>query len=414
MPLAITGTRWDDETVGVRVEGGTIAALGPDVVAAPGDEVIDGTGLALVAGLVNGHTHAAMTLLRGFGDDLPLQQWLESVIWPAEARVTADDVYWGTRLACIEMVRSGTTRFWDMYFHSVEVGRAVADAGLRATVSQVVLEAPGAPVEVGIAAAPDALDAIAATGPRITPSLGPHSIYAVGDDALRTIAELSATRGLPVQIHLSETEAEVRDCLDAHGCRPAEHLDALGLLTERTVLAHGVWLDRAELDLVAARGATVVTNPASNMKLAVGRAFPYPDAAAAGVRVGLGTDGAASNNSLDLLADLKLLALLQKHAAQDAAVLPAPDAWAVATGANGPLLGGTPIAVGAPADFALVDLRATELAPGPLVPNLVYAASGAVVHTVVVDGRVLMHDRAIEGEDEVRGRALECARRVRG
>jgi 5-methylthioadenosine/S-adenosylhomocysteine deaminase len=414
MALTITGVQLPDARCGgARVAGGAIVALGPGVEAEPGDDTIDGAGLALVPGLVNGHTHSAMTLLRGFGDDLPLQQWLETVIWPAEALLTPDDVYWGTRLACVEMIRTGTTRCWDMYFAATDVARAFDDAGMRATVSQVVLEAPGAPVEVGVAAAPDALDALAAAGARITPSLGPHSIYAVGDAALAELAALVTARGVPLQIHLAETQHEVLDCIDAHGCRPAQHLDRLGLLTDRTVLAHGVWLDEEELELIAERGATVVTNPASNMKLAVGRAFPYPEATAAGVAIGIGTDGAASNNSLDLLADLKLLALLQKHAAEDPAVLPAADAWEIATGARAPGLGATPVAVGEPADFLLVDLDAVALTPGPLVPNLVYAASGAVVHTVVVDGRVLMRDRVVAGEEEVRARALECAARVR-
>jgi len=333
MPLTITGATLDGNTVGLRADGGTIAAVGPEVQAEPGDEILDGRGRALVPGCVNGHTHAAMTLLRGFGDDMPLRQWLEECIWPAEARLTDEDVYWGTRLACLAMLRSGTTRFWDMYFFGPAVARAVVDSGLRATVSQGILEVPGAPAHVAIDAAVDGLDALAAAGPRVTPGLGPHSIYAVGERTLARVAELSTIRGVPVQIHLSETQHEVLDCIDAHGVRPAHHLDRLGLLTERTVLAHGVWLDDDELALVAARGATVVTNPVSNMKLAVGRAFPYPKAVAAGVRIGLGTDGAASNNSLDLFVDLKMLALLQKHAHGDPSVLPAGDAWAIATGA---------------------------------------------------------------------------------
>ena len=218
---------------------------------------------------------------------------------------------------------------------------------------------------------------------------------------------------MPVQIHLSETEAEVRDCVAAHGCRPAEYLDRLGLLTEHTVLAHGVWLDADELALVAARGATVVTNPASNMKLAVGRAFPYPAARAAGVPIGLGTDGAASNNALDLLSELKLLTLLQKHTAVDAAVLPAAEAWDVVTGAAAPRLGGTPLEVGAPADFVLVDARRPELSPASLVDALVYSGSGSAVRTVVVAGEVLMRERRVDGEDEIRERAAAAAHRVR-
>jgi 5-methylthioadenosine/S-adenosylhomocysteine deaminase len=179
------------------------------------------------------------------------------------------------------------------------------------------------------------------------------------------------------------------------------------------VLAHGVWLDDDELALVAERGATIVTNPVSNMKLAVGRAFPYARARAAGIAVGIGTDGAASNNSLDLLADMKVLALLQKHADRDPSVLPASEAWNLASGALAPRLGGTPVAVGQRADFLLVDRAQTELTPGPLVEALVYATSSGAVDTVVVDGRVLMRHRRVDGEDEIRERAAEAARRVR-
>jgi 5-methylthioadenosine/S-adenosylhomocysteine deaminase len=411
--LTITDVRRNGEACAVRCEDGRIVALGPEAAAAPGDDVVDGRGLALVAGLVNGHTHAAMTLLRGSGDDLPLMQWLQQLVWPAEARLTGDDVYWGTRLACIEMIRSGTVRFWDMYWHSADTARAVVDSGLRAAVSQVVLDGDDVPPEAGIDRADDGVAALAEHGSRVTPSLGPHAIYTVSTASLRRIAEISAARDVPVQIHLSETEHEVVECLDAHGMRPAHYLDSLGLLDERTLLAHGVWLDEAELDLVATRGATVVTNPVSNMKLAVGRAFPYPAARSAGVPLGLGTDGAASNDSLDLLQDVKVLALLQKHETRDPSTLPAADAWELVTGRDSSLLGGTAVEVGAPADFLLVDTHVPELTAAPLDIGLVYSATGAVVDTVVVDGRVLMRARRIEGEEEVRARASEAARRVR-
>jgi 5-methylthioadenosine/S-adenosylhomocysteine deaminase len=412
--LCVTDVVLDDETVGLRAVGDVIVALGPEVVAEPGDTELAGHGQALIPGLVNGHGHAAMTLLRGQGDDLPLMPWLETCIWPAEARLTRDDVYWGTRLACLEMIRAGTTHFWDMYWFQFEVAQAVVDSGMRATVSQVFLSFDGAPDEARPEAASDGLDRLGGFGSLVTPSLGPHAIYTVDEPTLRFVAELAAERDVPVQIHLSETEDEVHDCLAAHGCRPAVQLDRLGLLTDRTVLAHGVWLDAAELELVAARGATVVTNPVSNMKLAVGRAFPYPAARAAGIPIGLGTDGAASNNSLDLLTEVKMLALLQKHTAADAAVLPASEAWTIVTGAAAPRLGGTPLAVGAPADFALVDARTPELSPAPLVDGLVYSGSGAAVQTVVVAGTVVMRDRHVDGEDEIRDRAAAAATRVRG
>jgi 5-methylthioadenosine/S-adenosylhomocysteine deaminase len=413
VPLTVTGAVLDGEAVGVRCVDGRIAAIGPDVAPEPGDETIAGGGAPLVAPLVNGHTHAAMTLFRGSGGDLPLMPWLREKIWPIEARLEADDVYWGARLACAEMTRSGTTRFWDMYWHPEATARAVADAGLSAAIGAPLFDHDGDAAGMRERAL-RSLEHLAGLGPAITPALAPHSIYTVSESSLRWIAELSGERALPVQIHLAETEQEVAECLAAHGLRPAAYLDDLGLLSERTVLAHGVWLDAEELELVATRGATVVTNPAANMKLAVGGVFPYPAARRAGVAVGLGSDGAGSNDSLDLLADLKLFALAQKHAAADATAVAAEEAWAIATGARAPLLRGEgePLSAGAAADFLLLDPRSPELAIGELASNLVYAASGAAVGTTVVGGEVLMRGGEPPGLEEIVARASERARRL--
>jgi 5-methylthioadenosine/S-adenosylhomocysteine deaminase len=412
--LAVTGATLDAQPVGLRAERGRIVDVGPGVGPRSGDDVVVGDGMALVPGLVNGHTHAAMTLFRGYGDDLPLMEWLERRIWPAEARLTADDVYWGTRLACVEMIRSGTVRFWDMYWQPGATARAVDDAGVRATIGGPLIDA----LDPGRAGAlRDALrqhlDELAGSGPRVDAALAPHSIYAVSEQSLRWIGEQASERELPVHIHLSETNEEVEQCVAAHGDRPAAYLDRLGVLGPRTVLAHGVWFDDDERALVAQRGATVVTNPVSNLKLAVGGVFGYGEARDHGIPVGLGTDGASSNNSLDLLQDVKVFALLQKHAARDPAVVPAAEAWAVATGARAPLLGQSGrLAVGEPADFLLVRTTAPELSLGDFTAGLVYSATGAVVDTTVVDGRVLMRGGVVEGEDEVRERAVAQARRL--
>ncbi len=411
MTLAVTDALMDGARVGVRCEGGAIAAIGPEITPAPGDEAIDAAGAHLVPPLVNGHTHAAMTLFRGSGGDLPLMPWLEEKIWPVEAKLDDEDVYWGARLACAEMLRSGTTRFWDMYWQPGATARAVADSGIRAAIGAPLFDLNGSPEQLREAAR-RGLEALSGYGPEITPALAPHAIYTVSEESLRWIGELSAERDLPVQIHLSETEQEVQGCLAEHGERPAFYLDRLGLLSERTVLAHGVWLDPDELALFAERGATVVTNPVANMKLAVGGVFPHPAAKAAGVAVGLGTDGAGSNDSLDLLADLKTFALAQKHAAGDPTAIDAAEAWAVATGARAPRLGATPLEPGAPADFLLLRPDSPELGVGDLTADLVYAASGSVVDTTVVGGRVLMRGGVVEGAAEVRERALAQAKRL--
>ena len=413
MSLAVTGARLDGELLGLRAEEGSIVALGPGVDPGPGDEVIDAAGMVLVPGLVNGHTHAAMTLFRGRGGDLPLMDWLENVVWPVEARVNADDVYWGARLACLEMIRSGTVRFWDGYWHPGATARAVEDAGLRATIGAPLIDVGAAAGEEGLReVAERSLEQIGEARELIAPALAPHSIYTVSESSLRWVAEAAAERRLPVHIHLSETEDEVARCLEAHGARPAAYLDRLGLLGPRTLLAHGVWLDQAELELIAARGATVVTNPVANLKLAVGRAFPYLAAREAGVHVGLGTDGAGSNDSLDLFGDMKTFALLHKHEARDPAAVSAVEAWEIATGRRSPLLAGGGLVQGRPADFLLLRSDAPELGLGDLTEGLVYAASGAVVDTTVVNGRILMRGGEVDGADEVVGRALERAERL--
>jgi 5-methylthioadenosine/S-adenosylhomocysteine deaminase len=403
-PLTVTGAVLDGETVGLRCVDGTIAALGADVASEAGDETIDAAGAPLVAPLVNGHTHAAMALFRGYGGDLPLMRWLREVVWPIEAKLEPKDVYWGARLACVEMVRTGTTRFWDMYWHPGATARAVADAGLRATIGGPLFDAEGGTEAMQELALRD-LDELADFGEGIDSALAPHAIYTVSESLLRWAGELAAERELPIQIHLSETEQEVDDCVEQHGVRPAAYLDRLGVLGERTVLAHGVWLDQAELELIAERGSTVVANPVANMKLAVGGIFPYPAAREAGVAVGLGTDGPGSNDSLDLLVDLKLFALSQRHTSGDPTVLPAEEAWRIAT-ANAVLR------VGAPADFLLLRTRSPELSLGDLYSDLVYAASGSIVDTTVVGGRVLMRGGEVPDSEEVVARAVERSLRL--
>jgi len=303
--------------------------------------------------------------------------------------------------------------FFDMYWQPAAVARAAEDAGLRATVGMPLFDDGDASrlpeVQRTVVTS---LDELAAFGPLITPSLTPHALYTVSAESLRYVAEVSVEHDLIVHIHLSETRHEVDEWLAAHGTRPATSADELGLLGPRTILAHGCHFDDTELELIAERGATIVTNPCSNLKLASGDAFPYPRAAAHGVAIGLGTDGAASNNSLDLLADLKVLALVQKHAAYDSTALPAGEALAIAQGRRSPLLGGRPLEVGAPADFLLIDTSLPEMNPGHLVDNLVYSASGSVVDTTVVAGEVLMRHRHIDGAAEVVAEARARAARL--
>jgi len=415
MGLTIIGASLEGVITNLRADDDIITAIGPDVAAQDGDTVIDAAGMPMIGGLINGHGHAGMTLFRGYGSDLQLREWLEQMIWPAEARLIEEDVYWGTRLAALEMIRSGTTHFYDMYWQPPAVARAAEDAGIRATVGAPLFDGNNA---AGLGALRDtaleSLEALARFGRLITPSLTPHALYTVSRESLEYVGQLARDRGVVVHTHLSETRREVDEWMAEHDERPAVFADRCGLLTEKTILAHGCSLDASELELIAERGSTIVTNPVSNLKLAGSEVFPYPMARARGVHVGIGTDGASSNNGLDLLADLKVFALIQKHAAQDPTVAPAHEALALAQGQHSPLLGGAPLQVGGPADFLLIDATQPELNPGPLVDNLIYSASGDVVDTTVIAGRVVMHHRHVEGADEVTTEARRCAHRLLG
>jgi 5-methylthioadenosine/S-adenosylhomocysteine deaminase len=412
MSLAVTGATLDGRAVVLRAADGLIAEVGEEVSARDGDDVLDGSGTAIVPGLVNAHTHAAMTLFRGFGDDLPLMEWLQTKIWPAEAKLEPDDVYWGARLACLEMIRSGTVGFWDMYWHPDATARAVVDSGLRARIAAPLIDTGG---KGPSSLREDAVESLRVLDgiERVDRALAPHAIYTVSEDSLRWIAEQASEHEVPIHMHLSETEGEVDDCVREHGARPAAYLDRTGALGPRTLLAHSVWLDEEELDLIAERGATVVNNPCANLKLAVGRVFDYPAMRSRGIGVGLGTDGPGSNNSLDLLQEVKYMSLLQKHEARDPSALPAGEAWEIATGRKAPLLGVSGrIEAGERADFLLVRAESPELAMGDLASDLVYAAAGSVVDATVVAGRVLMRGGIVEGAEEVLERAVERARRL--
>jgi 5-methylthioadenosine/S-adenosylhomocysteine deaminase len=438
MDLIIRGCALDGEVVEIGVEDGVIGFVRPvsgdqrpassdqgpgssDQWAADSGEgagrVVDGRGLHAFPALRNGHTHAAMTLFRGWGDDLPLMEWLRTHIWPAEEQMTADDVYHGTRLGVVEMIRSGTVYFNDMYWHADAVARAVDELGIRAHLGAVFID-HGDPEtsRKWRAEVERRIEEREALGPRLQVALAPHAIYTVSSENLEWLGERARSSDLLLHIHLSETREEVDECVAAHGVRPTHYLDRLGLLGPNLIAAHGVYLDAEELDLLAAAGATLVHNPTANLKLAVGGVFDYDAAKNAGVRVVLGTDGAGSNNNLDLLEEMKIAALVQKHRAQDPTSLPAHEALALTTTAPASAfrLGTGRIQPGQPADLILVDFSAASTQPlHDPVSALVYAAHGCAVHTTICDGRVLMHDRQLEVCDEAEV-VREASRAARG
>ncbi|MDD1706192.1 MAG: amidohydrolase family protein [Methanoregulaceae archaeon] len=416
--LLIEGALTGEGLIDIFVsEEGIIGAAGPDAgrkFRAKADYLIDGTRSVALPGLVNTHTHAAMTLLRGFADDMPLQQWLSEKIWPLEARLTGKDVYWGTRLACLEMIRSGTTTFQDMYFFMEEAARAVDAAGVRAVLAYGFIDLGSEEKrEHEIRATERFVTHIKALdNPRITAAAGPHAIYTVSEEGLSWLAGYSREEGIGIHIHLSETEQEVTDSVKAFGLRPPQILDRCGILTSRTVAAHCCWLDKGECELLGKRGVSVAYNPASNMKLAVNRAMPYHWLTEAGVNVSLGTDGCSSNNNLDMFEEMKTGALLQKFYWNSPTLLPASAMLSAATRGGAEALGtGTGIlAPGHPADIILLDRDIVCNTPlHSISSNAVYSCNGSAVTTVICQGRVLMRDRYIPGEDEVLRQASAAA-----
>jgi len=360
----------------------------------------------LIPGLVNLHTHAAMVLLRGIADDLPLKAWLTEHIWPAEARhVSPEFVEVGTLVASAEMLRGGTTCFHDMYFFPEAAARGAARAGIRAALGLVVLEFPTAyarDADEYFARGRDAAQALAGH-PLVRCAVAPHAPYTVSDRSFTRAADLAAELDVPVHLHVHETEDEVAESVREHGRRPLARLDALGVVTDRLVAAHGVHLTPDERDLLAARGAAVAHCPAANLKLASGFA-PVADLLARGVTVGIGTDGAASNNRVDLWSEIRLAALVAKAVARRADAVPAHQALAMLTrhAARALRLEDTlgSITPGKQADLVAVDLGAPELQPcfDP-VSHLIYAAGREHVTHVWVAGRPVVVDRVLQTVD---------------
>ncbi|MEW6387910.1 MAG: amidohydrolase [Thermodesulfobacteriota bacterium] len=391
----------------VAIQGSKIAALGQGPTRKslpPAREYLDAQGGLVMPGLVNTHTHAPMVWFRGLADDLFLKEWLNGFIFPAEAGwLDEEKVYNGTLLAAAEMLRGGITTVADGYFYETEVRRALAQAGLRAVVAQGVVDfpAPGVPdpkdnLKVAAAFLESGSDF---STDLITSTIFCHSPYACGPETLKQAKELTRARHLPFFIHLAETRQEVKEIQDKTGLRPAAYLDRLGLLDELTVAVHAVWLEPEEQDLLARRGVKVSHCPESNLKLAAGVA-PIPELLARGVTVGLGTDGAASNNNLDLWGEMSLAARLHKGWRGDPTLLPAPQVVALATREGAKVLGledriGT-LTPGKEADLIMVNLNQPHLTPlyAPC-SHLVYAARPADVQHVMVAGRWRMRDRQL-------------------
>ncbi|OYT55207.1 MAG: hypothetical protein B6U72_00200 [Candidatus Altiarchaeales archaeon ex4484_2] len=412
MTILIENVWLEGERKNIYVDGNRIGSLCSD--GSRDGEVIDGSNMAAIPGLINTHTHSAMTLFRGFGDDMLLHEWLEEKIWPVEVKLTEEDVYWGSKLACLEMIKSGTTCFNDQYWFMKGTARAVDDMGLRAFLAEAFIDLfDEEKADESRKKTMDFVEYVESMGnDRIKAALGPHSLYTVSEESLRWFREYSDERDLLIHFHLAETEKESRDCMEKHGKYPVEYLQDIGFLCDRLIAAHCVWLSREEMEVLARYGVKVSHNPVSNMKLSVGSFFNYRDLKASGVVVSLGTDGCASNNNLDLLEEMKFAAVGQKAFSNDPTALPAKKAFKMATlgGASSLRIKAGKIEEGKLADIVLVDLKKAALTPQHnLISNLVYSANGSCVDTVICNGRILMREGRVEGEEEILENAGEVA-----
>ena len=368
------------------------------------DETYDASGLAIVPSFFNTHTHASMTLLRGYADDLPLFPWLNDHIWPFEGKMRAEDIYAGAKLATLEMIRSGTTWFCDMYWMAEE-------AGIRATVGVTLMD------HLGEDEIERQLDFLAnwkdPTNGLISLAVAPHAVYTVSGELLQRCAEAAKANGQTLTLHVSETEKEVQDCIAAHGMSPVRWLDHLGVLGDNVIAAHVVHIDEEEAEILKERGVWIAHNPCSNMKLSSG-IFASDLLMKKGCRLTLGTDGTASNNNLDMREEMKFAALLAK-VRYTSETLPAGEIlqWATRNGAQAAGLNAGVIREGALADAVLLCLENERLVPNfNLTSNWVYSADTRAVHSVLCDGKFVMQNGVVEDADETIARARESVKSI--
>src|SRR5688572_10625577 len=414
------------------LQGGAVAIDGSDIVGVDtaaaigrqfrGRTTIDARGQVVLPGLINTHTHAPMVLYRGLADDLALAEWLEKYIFPAEAKtVSPEFVRAGTRLAALEMIQSGTTAYADMYYFEEEIAKETRTAGLRGVLGQTIIQFPVADAKTPAESLARAEKFITAFkgDPLITPAVAPHAMYTLDAGSLKAARALALKHGVPTIIHLAETQDESKNSQAAHKASPVGYLESLGFLGPGVLAAHGVWVSDSEIALLKSRGVGVAHNPESNMKLASGTA-PVPAYLKADVALGLGTDGAASNNDLDMFEAMRTASLLHKLQSGDPRVVSAREALEMATIRGARALGmerqiGS-LETGKRGDLIIVSMRGARQTPlyDP-ISHLVYVSRGDDVQTMVVHGKVLMRDRKVLtlNEAAILKESQEWAQKVR-
>lgn len=399
------------------IKNDKIEDIGLEIPEANVDKIIDAQGKILMPGLINTHTHVSMTLFRGLADDLSLDSWLNDYIWPTEAHLNGDYCYIGALLGCVEFIKSGTTTFNDMYFYMEDVARAVEDSGLRACLSYGMIDFNDSEKrENEIKANLELFENCnnIADG-RIQVFLGPHAPYTASKDLLLKVRQLADELNTKIHIHVSETQKEVEDMVEETGMRPFEFLDSIDFLGPDVIAAHGVWLSDNEIEIIKRNNVKISHNPCSNMKLASGIS-PVAQMLDEDICVSIGTDGASSNNNLDLIEEMKTASLLQKVSTLNPKVLNAAETVAMGTIKGAESLGledeiGS-IEVGKKADIILVDRDAANMCPdsSELSSNIVYAAKGCNVDTTICNGQILMENRKLTflDEEEIYNKAREA------
>ncbi|RKY23837.1 MAG: hypothetical protein DRP62_05115 [Planctomycetota bacterium] len=376
----------------VYVEENLITEIGNPRVEA--DFTIDGKGKVLLPGLINCHTHSSMTLLRGYADDMKLHEWLETRIWPLESKLKPEYCYIGTLLACLEMIRFGVTCFNDMYIFVDDIAKAVKESGLRCFLGEVIFD-------WNLKNKFSYFEKFTKKWLRddlVTPVVNPHAPYSCSDETLFKLKEISDRYNLLTHMHVSETEKEVKDFQKNKNKTPVEHLDELGILNDRFIGVHCNWLSSKDVEILSRRNSSIVHCPTSCMKLASGRVPPLKNIFEKNIRVGLGTDGCASNNNLDLFEEMKNCSLINKFQERDPTFIPAQKTLDLVTIEPAKILSiddriGT-IGEGKIADLILVDFKKPHLQPihtkHTIISNLVYSCKGQDVDTTIVDGKILM------------------------
>lgn len=401
-----------DKVVDVLIVGNRFARIGMvSCEEALGAEVVDCSRFAIFPAFYNGHSHAAMSLLRGYADDMPLQKWLQEYIWPFEAKLTGDDISIAARLAVLEMIKSGTVFFADMYWHRERTMKVVEDMGIRASIGVTFAESlmPQEAIENNF----EFLANHTGESERVRLSVAPHSVYTVGEKLLKRCADFARSENYLVHIHLSETRQELEDCEKQYGCSPVGLLERAGMLDRNLIAAHCVHFSDDDLKSFVNSGAAAILNPCSNLKLASGIP-PVDRLLRAGANVALGTDGVSSNNNLDMREEMKYIALLAKVCG-GAETLPAHDALKMATVNSARAYGidAGEIAEGKLADCLLVDLKNERMVPShDLVSNWVYAADSSCIDSVICNGKFVMRGRHVDGEEEIVREAASCAKRL--